>query len=438
MLLTHAWPGFLLLALALAASLWHQIATGNYLLTDSSEYLAAAAWLWKPVPQSFGPYEIISKRLLAYPLLISLTAFKIPLLLAVQALLVLLNAALLVLGLRRFVPPRVLRWVPALVAIFPQQYMYAGMVMSEVLLQTSLMIALFSALYYTINKPPFWWWQGAAWALAVLTKPALLYLVIFLCGLGLVYAWQERQAVYRWAMLACLLPLAAIGAQTVRVWQVTGYAHYSAIKEVNLLYYNAYYLLQRENPARADSLILAWRNTAEQQPSFGARQEYMQARALEVMQDHPLAYTRMHLAGMGHYFLDPGRFDLYNFFRLEAPGSDQGFLYHYSQGGYRQVMAYLGSQPVWPLIILALNLIINLLMLLFVTVFLRRPYPWWYKAAFLLPVVYLALITGPLGAARFRMPVSLHLLGMALLATAAPAPKLQKVKPFTYFKAVPN
>ena len=200
-------------------------------------------------------------------------------------------------------------------------------------------------------------------------------------------------------------------------WQRTGYFHFSSIAEINLLHYNAAGVVRQLQGQQAEEQwVAAVLRDASVAPGFAARQGLIQTRALEVLAAHPWVYAQQHLVGMATLFLDPGRFDLSQFLNL-SPLAGGGFLNRVRTGDALRAVQDL---PLGLLGLLSLVFVANMARLaLAVRGFMRLKdsgptlrHGRWVVAGLLL---YVAVLTGPLGASRFLVPVWPLLLGLALV-----------------------
>ena len=320
----------------------------------------------------------------------------------------------------RWALPGLRHWLGALALIltFPAQIIYANGIMSETFLQSAL-LALVAAVaaFYRTDKLIYWLGAAVAVTLALLLKPVCCLLAVGLGLGGMVLSWQRR----RWLLLLIgLLPLGVMGTYMAWNQQRTGYFHFSSIAEINLLHYNAAGVVQQlEGPVAEESWVAKVLREADAQDSFAARQRLVRQKATAVLLAHPGTYTRQHLLGMGAFFLDPGRFDISAFLGL-APLAGGGLLAQVRAGGVRQA---IGQLPLGLLASLLIVLLANIIRLLLAVRGFRRfgwrtePAGWWMAVGLL---VSLAVLTGPLGAARFLMPAWPLLLGMALMGMRGP------------------
>ena len=197
----------------------------------------------------------------------------------------------------------------------------------------------------------------------------------------------------------------------------TGYFHFSSITEINLLHYNAAGVVRQVAGAAAEE---KWVDDvlrqANAQPTFASRQAFIHAQATAVLWKHPVVYARQHLQGMAACLLDPGRFDVSQFLQVTPPAGG-GLLTQSRASGLVQA---IGRLPKGLLALLGLVALANIVRLgLAVRGFSRLSagepslrYGRWLAAGL---IGYVVVMTGPLGAARFLVPVWPLLLGLALV-----------------------
>ncbi|MFD2784819.1 hypothetical protein [Hymenobacter rubripertinctus] len=425
------WAGLVLLhLLALGWQLYHR----QPRFPDSERYVQAArnlreAGVLYALPLTEKPLlaQEYTIRPPLYPVFLLLTGGAGPgfpgATLLLQNLLSLLNLGLALRWLaRRARGLSARQWaaVLALAAAGPGQFIYANVLMSEMLLQTAV-VALWLSLeaLFTPGRRPLGPLLVAALATtgALLNKPVFFPFAAVLLGLGLWLAWRQRRV-----SLAVLgaVPLVVVGLWMQRNEARTGYFHFSSIAEINLLRYNARGVLQAaEGPEAAEQFVRRTLATADSLPTFRAQQRYVQQAGGQALLRHPFAYAAQHLRGMATFLLDPGRFDLVHFLgRGQTNGP--GLLHLFNQRSPVAVLSYLGQLPLLLLAVMGLGLLANLVRLALVVRFARSPaYPWPGRLVLLGLVAYLALLTGPLGAARFVVPVLPLLLAAAGAGLAA-------------------
>jgi hypothetical protein len=418
-----------LVAVHVLAFFWVMVA-GRWDFPDSGRYVQAAENLWRyrelyarawpaelPHGQAVQEFTI---RPVGYPLVVlglGVVAWGPVLLLLLQNILSLFNLGLVLVWWANWAQPKATNWWWAVVGIlsFPAQFIYANAVMSETLLQTVVLgMTVAGFLFIRTGKRKYLVGVAGAAVAALFLKPVFYPLAVVIGALGVWMAWRFRQVNL---LLIGMIPLLAVGLYMEWNWQRTGYFHFSSIAEINVLHYNAAGVVRQvAGPAAEEKWVADVLREANAQPIFFARQQVIQARAGAVLRTHPMVYVRQHLQGMVAMFLDPGRFDISQFLGLKAPAGG-GFLLQVRTGGILQA---LGRMPLGLLGVLGLVLGANVVRLVlavrgFWRLKHREPmlrYGRWGAVGLLL---YVAALTGPLGAARFLVPLWPLLLGLALV-----------------------
>lgn len=405
-----------------------QLGHQSYGFPDSGRYLMAAHNLRTAgvlyaepltgLPLSAQEYSI---RPPGYPVLLILlgaTTTAIPVaVLLLQNLLSLLNVGLALQWIARRRPTlRQWQWGVLLgLAIVPGQFIYANALMSEILLQSCIVGLWLSLTAFFANPQRHWVWVLGAIlaALALLIKPVFFPFAGLFLALGGWVSWKQRRL--RLFLIGCIPVVVALGWQARNAKQ-TGYFHFSSIAEINLLRYNVRAVLQKtEGYEAAEQFVATTVAAAESQPTFAAQQHYIRKQSQAVLLRHPVAYAALHGQGMLNLLLDPGRFDLVHFFGLPERNT-AGLLGQFAQHGYAAMVAYVQRLPLGLLAILLLVIATNVVRLLLLLRFAACPLPWAWRLPLLGLVLYVALLTGPLGAARFAVPILPLLLAAAGLS----------------------
>lgn len=426
-------------ALALGWVLHH----GNWSFVDTGRYIQAAENLWqygqlyaRPWPMTAPSGQAVQEftiRPIGYPLAIiglgGTGEYPIMLLVA-QNLLSLLNLGLVLRWWARWACPKSRQWALAVAAVltFPAQLIYANAVMSEMLLQTAVLGIAISAMAF-INSPRLRYCICGVIAMIVafLLKPVFYPLALGVAILALVAGWRYRRPVV--AAMGCL-PVLVVGLYMLWNRLRTGYFHFSSIAEINLLQYNAAGVLRQiAGPEVEEKWVTQVIDHANTAPDFATRQRFIQAEASAMLTAHLGLYVRQHLLGMVALFLDPGRFDLSHLLGWPPPAGG-GLLTQARQGRLWQAAT---SLPWGQLGLLGVIMLANAARLgLAVRGFRRMQYGSastrygrWVAVGLLL---YVAGLTGPLGATRFLVPVWPLLLALALagLKWAKPVPLKQE------------
>lgn len=425
--LVPSWVWQVLLAAHFVALAW-SLCTGSWIFPDSDRYQQAAENLhvhkvlyarpWPGTVPRGKQVQEFTIRPPGYPLaLMALRGHQIPVyvLLAQNILSLIVLLAILRWWAARY-RPKTKEWVKVLVLIFsfPAQFIYANALMSEILMQGLLVATVgFALLYLAAKSERFSWGSCVSLSMGLLVKPVLFPLAAVAAIAAAIQAWRHRRVSL---LLVGLLPAAVTWSYMHWNEQRTGYFHFSSIAEINMLHYNAAGVVRQTRGAQAEEAwVMGVLREADGQPTFAARQKLIETKSVAILIAHPFVYATQHLVGMGTFFLDPGRFDISQFFHVTAPVGG-GLL---NQIRSRGLVQALGSLPLDMLGLLGVIAFANVARLyLAVRGFrvLGRESTTWRKGRWVVAgtILYVAFLTGPLGAARFMVPVWPLLLSLAL------------------------
>lgn len=295
------------------------------------------------------------------------------------------------------------------IVLFPTQYIYTNMIMSEILLQTFLFWALYNLFYYIKHgKNHNIVIYNLLLGLAVLTKPVLVYFWIpNLVFMVYLYYKNRKAAIVLSGLIhpICILLFSYYG------YISTGNFSYSSQKPVNLLDYYATFLLISVNGEEA-----GWKKYEEIHNYLDTIKGYSQMSkeaeriATEIILDNKLEYTKLHLKGMLNYFFDPGRYDL-NYLLSVREKNHTGLMFAFAKGGYKEVLAFIWRQPYYVIAYLLFMLIINTCLVLSLILFLFNKRVFVEIKVFILFMsFYMSFLSGMLGTARYKIHIYFLLL----------------------------
>ncbi len=288
---------------------------------------------------------------------------------------------------------------------FPNQLLYANMVMSETLLQFLIVAAFYCFVQYCQNpqKKHFVYLNSIVLAIALLTKPVMLYFWVINLVLLLIFGIRTRR--YWLPLPVLIIPLAAMLWSQAN-YNITGYRHYSSITHINLKDYNTkYFLFSKYGSQYGDSVIDVIDKKAATLPTYAAQAEYIKDTCKHILLSDITAYGKFHARGMLNFMGDPGRYDYVSFFNI--PQTDElGLLHYLSKGNMQELQGFIKTQPLWLIVVLLLSMLVNgiILVLCFVYLFTKNT-PLWPKIYLLALVGYIWFVTGPIGSARFKVPI---------------------------------
>jgi hypothetical protein len=175
-----------------------------------------------------------------------------------------------------------------------------------------------------------------------------------------------------------------------------------------------YFIMAQEGSDQATELIDSLYVHCGEMTGYPEKNRCLMQGVRERIMNQPFAYGLYHLKGSVRYFLDPGRFDLATYFSLQTAESP-GILKVVHQEGFTGIVRFMKSHGWGWVVVLGMIGIFKLLKLTGFLIFLFRGKSGLPFRIFLaLLVGYLAIVTGPLGASRFLLPVELIITGAAL------------------------
>jgi len=417
---------FFLLAIVLlhlGYFIW-QIIHGNYFLRDSYEYLHAAANLKSDFLLYSGEItkpiipELFTRRPPIYPLFLAVCQLISP----SMVLVILLQNILSIAGII-LVRKIILNYgysdkydilFIVLLLLTPAQFIYANMIMSDTLFQFFIILLVWFFIKYMNEKRYLYGFLYAiALALSVLTKPVFVYFIFLNV---LFFIWISIKRVTLKPLLLSLIPLILLFTYQYRNYRQTGVFEVSSIVTANVLDFNInFFLAQTKGMKTADSTISAIDSISALQGTYKEKVAFKKQHTITVIKQQPGRFFIYHTKGVAGFFLDPGRFDLVNFFNLNAEKTN-GLLYLINQVGLKGALEFLLKHAFLLLLCLAIIFIFNILKFLLLIGFIfQRHINKYLKWFILFLIFYVAFLTGPLGVARYMMPLAPLYIGCGLI-----------------------
>lgn len=400
-----------------------QLVNKNYYLSDSEEYLQVAENIIEHSTVYCGNlHDVIdvalyTKRPPGYPLLLASTMLftnsMIPTL-VLQMLLSLLSAYILI---RIFGEERQRSYFfMFFILLFPSQFIYSNLIMSEILFQAIIML-LSWAIYTFINtnNNKYLWTYQAMLCVGILVKP-VLYIFAFASLLFIVYLYFKHGK--RLLLISGFIPLVFIIIFSGINQQKTGSFHVSSIQQTNIVDYNIrYFLMQKEGKVYAETVCDSINDHCSQSKTFDAYSKCLNSNAKNIIRGDLWSFGIYHMKGVFRFFIDPGRFDIYNFFGLQnSSDSYKGLSHHFFEGGIKSVISYLKDQPSAILLwILAITLINFIKLIGFAFFLFNKRIPLDFRIYLFIIIGTISFASGPLSAARFTVPTALLVLGAAAI-----------------------
>ena len=410
-----------------------QVLGPTTMLQDSKEYLFAAdnllnahqLYCWD-LSETFNP-DYLTKRPFLFPSILALIKFLsfgnsklfVIILLILQNLISLFNLKLMLKFVFHFTEKFNFKMAIILLILTPAQIIYANLIMSEIWLQLVIILTLNYFIFYRDN--PKWQFIGSLLCIAGMAlKPVYIFWVLLF---PLFTIYNNRKKMRLKLIGFTLLPLLFFVFTLQWNEQRTGMKQYSSISTINLLHYNAYTLLIHEKGIhKADSIIDDISLRASQQNAYKQQQVFKNNAANALIKANLGTYFYLHMRGVVLCVLDPGRFDITQFFHLPHT---QNLVYESSKKNNLNALLNSFRNPLG-LILIGL-LIFNFIKLIIAIRFVfLKDISIANKFLMLLFPIYILMLTGPIGSSRFAMPIMPIYLGIILISLSA---KKQEVNP---------
>ncbi|TPD69854.1 hypothetical protein [Flavobacterium microcysteis] len=406
---------FLFLSFFMLLFLGLRIIQGDFRLPDSDEYFATAELLksgdYFSSTTDFGKAILLTKRPFLYPLLILFPGFMNDLMIVLfQTLLGFFNIYL-ILKLFKGLGGKSFRLLTVFILLTPSVFIYTHLVMAEALVMTlSLLMAL--QLTGSFDSKKLLNIQLLLIALIFL-KPAF-YLFSIISLLFFLFYFVKTKMFRFSVFLPLLFTIGYMGFNKER----TGYFHFSSVQNINLIDYNLYlFKAQKEGPEAASQ----WRDAiylqAEKLPTFEKQSKFLASEGKKVIQENLISYSIFHFYGSVRGSIDPGRFDLMTL--VEKYDTNQGFLNMLSTAGMKKTISNFFEYKYFWIILILIPIFIATLFkwgLIFRYLWERRKRIDFSSSYLLIFISYAILITGPVNASRYMMPLQGILIAYAVIS----------------------
>lgn len=415
--------------------LFFSLSNQPVLLRDSEEYISSSKSF--EINKTFyaGPqsaevdYRLYSKRTPFYPIVLyTFRSLNLHLnfVYLLQLFLGLFNIYLALILLKQLIKKHSLAYIflAFFILLTPSQFIYSQFIMADLWLQSFIMICIVSFAFYIKSKNSVWLISLILFStLAALTKPIFLLASFGIALYSLIIVIKQNHS--KLLTILVIIPFLSWFAICKQNKKLTEVFHYSSIGYINLLHYNTnLYLNKAIGKAETEKLLEPLMIVPHTKYEFKENYNQVNKVCKEALLSHIRGYFLYHCKGVAYFFLDPGRFDIYNFLRIEEKNST-GFLH--KGANESRLKSMFNEHPIVS-ISLVLIFIINVLKTFGFLGFLwlqRKNRLAWAGA---IVIFYIAFLTGPLGASRFALPVELIIICFASLFFAQ---LFQKVKTTT-------
>jgi hypothetical protein len=306
-----------------------------------------------------------------------------------------------------------------LVVAYPAQVINANTIAPDILLQTFTLlyfgnfVSLFQKkdLIYAI-------WMSLALIGGLFVKPVLYPFVVIHIFIVMATAARHKMLL-QLVVLIAILPLCAVLSYNYWNYTRTGKFHFSSNQAFNAVAYYYSYFSYKDGADSAAHFIKDERRNIATIPEYKDRYDYANERGVALLKHNFLPYMLFHLKHSARIFIEPGKaeMDLFTgrltYGRLYSK-AQTGFFETFKKKGMGGMGEYLHNNPSVPLVLLVL--IFNCIRLLgLVLFFLSKRVHWLIRLFIFTLTCYFAVAAGPIANTRYFLPVSLIVIGCAVI-----------------------
>ena len=394
------------------------ICYGSIYLKDSFEYLNQSvnllnhgSWysgkmdvslvpqLYSLRPPGYGFFIMLLHLVVHSNIIISMT----------QTLLSIFNCYLAIRIIQLFSSPSInSRWFVLPFLFFPSQFIYANMIMPEMLLQTAIMIAVWFLIDFFKHQHnrSLLYFQLSITA-ALLVKPVFFIFPLFSFGL-VMFAVQGLKHKST-ALLMHIIPVTVFFLVSFFNYEKTGYFEYSSVTQKLLInYYARYTTAFNHGDAYAIKEIDSLENAALLAPTYAEKVQTINTGAMKLISNNKSAFVLLSLKGMFNFFVDHSRYDMESFAGNIPDEKSLGWHATYKQEGLSGLVNYVIEKDPFYYSYLFISMLINLILLIGLFLFtFNKQNPFYLRLIIMTFILYTAILTGMTGTTRFRLPVFL-------------------------------
>jgi len=304
-----------------------------------------------------------------------------------------------------------------LLLLTPSQFIYANTIFAEVIFQFFIVLMFRNALrYFYFKEKKYLVWYNLALVLAAFTKP-VMYLFVAPSLLYMLYLSYKIKKYY--PVVLSIAPILAVLLLMSWNKKRTNTYQYSSIQTINLLNYNTrLFVMSKKGTDFTDKFLDSIHNKADKIQDYAERTTYLNKASQNYLRHNLFGYGFYHLQGSILATLDPGRFDISNFFLRNTKNVKQkGILFHLNNGGVLSVIKFLIDTYSIPLLLfLGLITVFNIFKLVSLIFFVfNKKINLNFKIIVLGLLLYIILLAGPVGASRYIMPLVPIIIGVVLI-----------------------
>lgn len=291
------------------------------------------------------------------------------------------------------------------ILLYPSQFIYCNFIMSEMLFQTFLFWSFYNFIRFTNSADiKYIVYYNLFISLALLTKP-VLYMFWIINFFLMLYLFLKNRKNYA-IILSGLIPAAVVLIICFYNYNVTGYFHYSSLRHNNFIEFHSNYIkINKEGFEKSVSEYKKNKAIIDTIRDYKTQSGEKERIALEYIEKNFGDYLKLYFKGVFNFFLDPGRFDISEFFRIKNT-ADTGIYYVYLREGYTGIINYILKLPVMFILFLTSVILINVIMIISMINFIfEKGVEIEIRIYFVLIIGYISFVTGIVGSLRYKLPL---------------------------------
>lgn len=305
-------------------------------------------------------------------------------------------------------------WVLLFVILYPSQLIYANLIMTEMLFQTFLFWSVYFCFkFLKSHSLKDLLWNNIFIGLTALTKPVMLVFV-FINLLFFIYIIFRKKIKITF-VLPCLLPVLCVMSLSYYNYTQTNYFHYSSLQFNHLFDYNAVFIIhniygEEEGNKILKDYITHFDTLKTLQKIADEKYKYSK----EIILGNFDQYLSYQMKGFANFFLDPGRFDVFTYLKIN-PDNNKGLQNAFLYEGYKGIFKYYLNLPLPILTYLTLIMLMNIIFIISLIFFIfEKKVKGNLRFYIIFIAIYIAVFSANYAALRYKLPLYPFLLISAI------------------------
>jgi len=305
------------------------------------------------------------------------------------------------------------------VAAYPAQFINANTIAPDILLQTFTLLYFGNFILLLQNKQlKYATWMSLALIAGMLVKPVLYPFTLIHVLIIIIAVVRQKMKLQR-PILIAILPLCAVLSYSYWNYLRTDKFHFTSNQAFNATFYYYSYFGRKYGADSANRFLANERREYASIQEYKDRYDYANERGKVLLMQNFFPYMVYHLKNTARIFIEPGKaeMDLFTgkltYGKLYSKGQT-GFFATWREKGWGGMSEYLHNNPslLFVLVVFVFNCV---RVIYFVCFLLSRKTHWLLRLFIFVFVGYFALAAGPIANTRYFLPVSLIVIGSAVL-----------------------